>query len=101
MNNGFSHPYHLDESTFIFRGIGSNFSFLFNFSMKIKLPNRIALDGTPRFASSYLGLFCLPVSRKKDARLIWVKVNGILYQPHLLFACSVILHVLSYADFIF
>ena len=34
--------------------------------------NRIAPDGMPRFASSYLGLFCLPVSHKKDARLIWV-----------------------------
>ena len=27
--NGLSHPYHLDESAFIFRGIGSNFYFLF------------------------------------------------------------------------
>ena len=34
MTNGFSHPYHLDESTFIFRGIRSIFSFLFHFSMK-------------------------------------------------------------------
>ena len=32
--------------------------------------NRIALDGTPRFAASHLGLFCLPMSHKKDARLI-------------------------------
>ena len=36
VTNGLSHPYQLDESTFIFRGIGSNFSFLFHFSMKIK-----------------------------------------------------------------
>ena len=28
--------------------------------MKIKMANRIALDGTPRFAASHLGLFCLP-----------------------------------------
>ena len=34
--------------------------------------NRIALDGTPRFAASHLGLFCLPMSHKKDASLIWV-----------------------------
>ena len=27
VTNGFSHPYHLDESTFIFRDIRSNFSF--------------------------------------------------------------------------
>ena len=32
---GHSHPYHLNESTFIFRGIKSNFSFSFHFSMKI------------------------------------------------------------------
>ena len=30
--NGLSNVYHLDESTFIFRDIGSNFSFLFHFS---------------------------------------------------------------------
>ena len=29
-------------------------------------------DQTPRSAASDLGLCCLPVSRKKDARLIWV-----------------------------
>ena len=33
VTNGLSHPYHLDKSTFIFRGIGSNFSF--HFSMNI------------------------------------------------------------------
>ena len=36
--------------------------------------NRIAPDGTPRFAASHLGLFCLPMSHKKDARLIWVNI---------------------------
>ena len=41
--------------------------------MKIMSANRIASDGTPRFAASHLGLFCLPMSHKKDARLIWVK----------------------------
>ena len=69
MTNGFSHPYHLDESTFIhvFRDIRGNFSFLFQFSMKIKITNRIAPDGTPRFAASHLGLLCLPMFHKKDA----------------------------------
>ena len=37
--------------------------------------NRIAPDGTPHFAVSHLGLFCLPMSNKKDARLIWAKVT--------------------------
>ena len=59
----------------IFRGIGRNFSFLFHFLMKILSANRIAPDGTPRFATSHLGLFCLPMSHKKDARLIWVETK--------------------------
>ena len=67
---GISHPYHLDESTFIFGGIRGNFSFLFHFSMKFMKENLIAPDGTPRFAVSHLGLFCLPMSHKRDVRLI-------------------------------
>ena len=45
--------------------------------MKFMLAYRIAQDGTPRFAHavSHLGLFCLPMSHKKDARLIGVKVK--------------------------
>ena len=50
VTNGISHHSHLDESTFIFRVSGSDFSFLFHFSMKIKTVNKIAADGTPRFA---------------------------------------------------
>ena len=52
VTNGFSLPYHL--STFIFRGIRSDF--LFHFPMKFKIANRIAPDGTPRFAESHLGV---------------------------------------------
>ena len=33
LTNEFSHHYHLDESTFIFRGMWSSFQFLFTFSM--------------------------------------------------------------------
>ena len=73
MMNGLSHRYHLDESTFICSGSRSDFSFSFHFSMKFMQANRIAPDGTPRFAASHLGLFCLPMSHKKDVRLIWVK----------------------------
>ena len=71
--NGLSHPYHLDEPTSVFRDIRSNFPILFHFLMKIISANRIAPDGTPHFASSHLGLICLPMSHRKDARLIWVK----------------------------
>ena len=34
MTNVFSHHYQLDESTFIFRDVRSDFYFLFDFSMK-------------------------------------------------------------------
>ena len=37
--------------------------------MKILLANRIAPDGTPHTAASHLGLFCLHMYHKKDARL--------------------------------
>ena len=37
--------------------------------------NRIAPGGTPRIAASHLGLLCLPMSHKNDARLIWVKLQ--------------------------
>ena len=70
MTNGFSHHYHLGESTFMFRGVRSDLEFLFHFSMKFLLANRIAPGGTPHSAASHLGLFCLPVSHKKDARLM-------------------------------
>ena len=39
----------------------------------------VSKQNSPRwvttFAASHLGLFCLQMSRKKDARLIWVKVQ--------------------------
>ena len=43
-------------------------------SMKILSANRIVPDGMPRSASSHLKLFCLPMSHKRDARLICVKL---------------------------
>ena len=30
--------------------------------------NRIAADGTPLFAESYMGLFCLPMSHMKKGK---------------------------------
>ena len=52
--------------------LGAFVSFLFHFSMKSMLTNRIDPDGMPCFVASHLGLFCLPMSHKKDSRLIWV-----------------------------
>ena len=53
------------------------FSFLFSFSMKFFKAKRIAPDMKPRFAASHLVLFCLPMSHKKDARLICVNPSFI------------------------
>ena len=53
--------------------------FLFHFSMKVKIANRIAPDGTPRIAASHLGLFFLPISYKKDAMLIWVNLSVVCW----------------------
>ena len=77
MTNGLSHvshPYHLDESILIYRGIRSDFSILLHFSMKIMSANRIDPDGTPRFAASHPGLLCYHMSNI-DIRLIWGKVT--------------------------
>ena len=63
--NGLSHRYLLDESIFIFR-VRSNFSFLFYFSMNFLWASS---------AASHLGLFCLPMSHKKDLRIIWVNIT--------------------------
>ena len=46
------------------------FFFIFHFSLKIMSANRKALDGTLCFAASHLWLLGLPMSHKKDARLI-------------------------------
>ena len=39
----------------------------------------IAPDGTPRLAASHLGIFCLPMTHKKDAMLIWVDTIEVRY----------------------
>ena len=70
LTNGFSHHYHLGESTFILGASGKISKFYSIFRKKKKnLIVNIAPDGTPRSAASHLGLCCLPISHKKDARL--------------------------------
>ena len=49
--------------------LGVIFTFLSNFFMKFLCAYRIATDGTLCSAASHLGLCCLPMSHKKDARL--------------------------------
>ena len=46
LTDGFSHYYRLAKSTFIVRGIRSDFKDLSNLSMKFLLANRIAPDET-------------------------------------------------------
>ena len=60
-----SHLYQIGESTFILRGIRSNFSFLFQFSMIYLLSKRYSLNWDAAVLASHLGLFCLPMSPKK------------------------------------
>ena len=50
--------------------------------MRFMSANRIAPDGTPHFAASHLGLFCLPMSHIKDGRLIWDKEAFLNKQGH-------------------
>ena len=88
VTNGFSHPYHLDESIVIFRGVRSNFSFLFHFSMKILSANRIAPDGAPRLRRHIWG-YSVCLCRKKDARLIWVKRTLVLNPVNIHFSFSI------------
>ena len=42
--------------------------YLISFFNESPLRNRIAQDGTLRCPASHLGLYCLPMSHKKDAR---------------------------------
>ena len=67
VTNGLSHFYHFDESTFIFRGFRSKISFFDDFP--VSKQNSLRWDAA--FVASQLGLYCLPVSHKKDGRLIF------------------------------
>ena len=66
--------------------------------MKFLEGNRIAPDGAPRLAASHLGLFCLPISHKRDARLIWVNKIDI-FILHALCIMSYSLIMLSQINF--
>ena len=56
--------------------------------MKLLYANRIAPDGMLHYVASYLVLYCLPMSHKKDVRLILVKIFlNILVQVCVLELC--------------
>ena len=74
VTNGLSHCYHMDESIFIFRGSRIDIFIFISFFDEI----HVSKQNSPRWDAP--GLFCLPMSHKKDAKLIWVKYTAILWQ---------------------
>ena len=73
MPNVFSNPYQLDNSISNSRVVRWCFSVSFKILKKLLQANRREPDQTPLFVASDLVLYCLPMSHKKDARLISVK----------------------------
>ena len=67
----FPHPYVLVESIYILGVLGGIFHFYSN--KKLLQANSGEPDQTPCSAASDLVLHCLPISHRKNARLIWVK----------------------------
>ena len=54
LTNGFSHHYRLDESTFIFRGVMSDFFFLFFISFIVEFPP--SKQNSPRWDAAFCGV---------------------------------------------
>ena len=52
VTNGLSNPYHFDESTFIFRGIGSNFFYFISFFDENYMSKQIS----PRWDAAFCGV---------------------------------------------
>ena len=82
--NGLSHSYQLDESICHLRGVWYTFFIFILFLIEIPVSKHCWLwsdaafcgvDQTPRSAASDLGLHCLLMSQKWDARLICVNVS--------------------------
>ena len=54
--------------------------------MKFLQANRIAPDGTPRSVASHLGLFCLPMSHKREVKILR-KLAHAIYKDYV-FSCK-------------
>ena len=65
----------MDEAIFIFRAPGVIF-ILFSFFDEIPDSKQNCPRWDAAFSASPLGLFCLSISHKKDARLMLVKIPG-------------------------
>ena len=72
MPNGFSHHHQLDESVSNLRLLGSMFQFHSNFGNTF-CKQTVETLIRRCFAASDLGLHCLLISHKKNARLMLVK----------------------------
>ena len=80
--NGISHSYQLDQSI---SGLRVAFFISNAILIEIMKANSGDPDQTPCLASSDLGLRCLPMPHKKDARLKWFNrtVAGLRFKTHL------------------
>ena len=67
--NGISHLYQMEHFISVLKDIWWYFSSLFKFQYNILQANSGDPDQTPRSVASDLGLHCLNMSHKKDARL--------------------------------
>ena len=75
MLNGISHRYQLEQSISVLRDVRWFFSFYSSFNRKLCKQTVGDPDQTPHSVASDLGLHYLPMSNKKDAWHIWVKMQ--------------------------
>ena len=72
--NRLSHSYQLDESIFHLRSVWCRFFFFFCYFFFLYISDWNSWKQTVSAASD-LGLHCLPMSQKWDARLLWVNMH--------------------------
>ena len=78
MPNGISLFYQLEQSISVLRDAGQYFHFNSTFQYYNLSANSGDPDQTPHSVLSDLGLHCLPMSHKMDARFIWVNYLSII-----------------------
>ena len=76
--NRISHCYKLDQSITALWVVGCILHFYSNFNRTFCKQTVETLIRRRVLLASALGLYCLPMFHKKDARLIWVKCKNIL-----------------------
>ena len=74
MQNGISHRYQLEQSISVFREVRWYFIFI-QILIEKYASKQYDPDQTPHFVASDLGLHYLPMSHKKDARRMWIKMQ--------------------------